>query len=59
MIFKLACSDVRPGCPARFESPDRDRLLSDVARHAAEAHGITELTPDVLDAVTSRIVVEA
>jgi predicted small metal-binding protein len=57
MTFKLTCDDVRPGCVARFESTDRDQLLSEVARHAAEAHGITEITPDVLDAVTSRIVV--
>ena len=58
MTFKLACGDVMPGCSARFESADRDQLLADVAQHAAEAHGITEITPDVLDAVTAKIVAE-
>ena len=55
-MFKLACGDVMPGCPARFESTDRDQLLDQVASHAAESHGITELTPDVVRAVESKIV---
>lgn len=56
MTFKLACGDVMPGCTARFEAPDRDTLLTQVAEHAAQAHGITEITPDVLEAVSSKIV---
>ena len=55
-MFKLACGDVMPGCPARFESTDRDQLLEQVATHAAESHGIVELTPDVVRAVESKIV---
>jgi predicted small metal-binding protein len=55
-MFKLACGDVMPGCAARFESPDRDQLLAQVAAHAAEQHGIQEITPDVLRAVESKIV---
>lgn len=57
MTFRLACGDVMPGCSARFETTDRDELLGQVARHAAEHHGIHEITPDVLEAVTSKIVV--
>lgn len=56
MTFKLACGDVMPGCSARFESGNRDELMGQVARHAASAHGITTLTPDVLAAVESKIV---
>ncbi len=59
MTFKLACGDVMPGCAARFETTDRDQLLSQVASHASEAHGITTITPSVLEAVESRIVVAA
>jgi len=59
MTFKLACGDVMPGCSARFETDDRDRLLAQVAAHAADAHGITEITPEVLQAVESKIVVAA
>ena len=59
MTFKLACGDVMPGCAARFETNDRDQLLGQVASHAAEAHGITEITPEVLQAVEGKIVVAA
>lgn len=59
MTFKLACGDVMPGCAARFETNDRDQLLAQVGSHAADAHGITEITPDVLSAVESKIVVAA
>lgn len=56
MTFKLACGDVMPGCSARFESDDRDRLLVQMASHAASEHGITEITPEVQRVVESRIV---
>ena len=59
MTFKLACGDVMPGCSARFETNDRDQLLGQVATHAAEAHGITDITPEILQAVESKIVVAA
>ena len=54
-MFRFACGDVMPGCSALFESSDRDELLTAVARHAAASHGIDEITPDVLDAVTRKI----
>ena len=54
-MFKLACGDVMPGCAARFESPDKTALLSEVASHAAAAHGITEITPDIFAAVDGKI----
>jgi len=59
MTFKLACGDVMPGCSARFETNDRDQLLGQVATHAAEAHGITDITPEIFQAVESKIVVAA
>lgn len=59
MTFKLACGDVMPGCAARFENTDREILLQQVATHAAEGHGITELTPEVVTAVEQKIVVVA
>jgi predicted small metal-binding protein len=56
MTFKLACGDVMPGCAARFETDDQDLLMQQVAAHAAEAHGITEVTPDIAAAVAAKIV---
>lgn len=56
MTFKLACGDVMPGCTARFETNNRDDLMGQVASHAAQVHGITTITPDVLRAVESKVV---
>jgi len=54
-LFKLACGDVMPGCAARFENTDRNDLLAQVAQHAAEAHGIVEITAPVLALVESKL----
>lgn len=56
MVFKLACGDVMPGCPARFESSEKDALIGEVAEHARVAHGIEQLTPGVREAVEASIV---
>ena len=56
MTFKLACGDVMPVCAAHFESDDQDQLMHQVAAHAAESHGITEITPDVAQAVEGKII---
>ena len=55
MPFSIACGDVMPGCSATFEADSQDELLALVAPHAAEAHGVTEITPEVLEAVTGAV----
>ena len=55
MKYQLACGDVMPGCAQTFDAGDKDVLLGQVARHAAADHGITEITPEVLAAVDSKI----
>jgi predicted small metal-binding protein len=57
VTFTLACGDVMPGRSARFEAGSREALLGMVAPHAADAHGIDEITPEVGQAVDSKIVV--
>ena len=51
MPVSLACGDVMPGCHATFEAESEERLLEQVGPHAAEAHGISKITPEVLEAV--------
>lgn len=55
MKYQLACGDVMPGCAQTFDENDKGVLLGAVAEHAAGAHGITEITPEVLAAVESKI----
>ena len=56
MTFTLACGDVMPGCAARFESQEHDDLMAQVALHAAHEHGLSEITPEVADAIAGKVV---
>lgn len=55
MAHVLACGDVITGCSAVLTGPTESALLQQVADHAAEDHEITEITPEVLDAVRAAI----
>jgi len=55
MSKTLACGDVMPGCDAKFEADTEEELMAKAGKHAADAHGITELTPEVVDAVKGAI----
>jgi predicted small metal-binding protein len=56
MKFRLSCGDAMPGCSARFEEDSRDLILEQVAVHAREAHGVTDVTPQMLEAIGANIV---
>jgi predicted small metal-binding protein len=56
MKFKLSCGDAMPGCSARFEEDSRERILELVEIHAREAHGVTDVTPEMLEAIGRNIV---
>ncbi|MCW2754162.1 MAG: hypothetical protein JWQ32_1573 [Marmoricola sp.] len=56
MKFTLSCGDAMPGCSARFEEDSRERVLELVSVHAQEAHGVTDVTPEMLDAIGANIV---
>jgi predicted small metal-binding protein len=51
----FACGDVIPGCGARFSAADDDAILGQVAGHAAADHGVTDITPELVQAVRSHI----
>jgi predicted small metal-binding protein len=55
MTYNLACGDVMPGCAATFEAESEDDLLAEAGAHAASEHGVTEMTPEVMEAVRSAI----
>jgi len=55
MTLSLSCGDVMPGCAATFSAETEDELLAQVGPHAAEAHGVTEVTPEVLEAVRGAV----
>jgi predicted small metal-binding protein len=51
MPYALACGDVMPGCDATFEADSEEELIAQVGPHAAQAHGIDEVSHDVMHAV--------
>jgi len=55
MTLSLSCGDVMPGCAATFSAETEDELLAQVGPPAAEAHGVTEVTPEVLEAVRGAV----
>ena len=55
MGYSIACGDVMPGCDATFEADDKDALMAQVAQHAEADHGVSEITPEVAQAVEGAI----
>ena len=51
----FACGDVIPGRGAHFSAADEDGILSQVAGHAAADHGVTDITPQLVQAVRAHI----
>ena len=55
MEKRIACGDVVPGCKVVLTAPTKDELVKKVVAHAAHAHGITEVTPEVAAKVNASI----
>lgn len=52
---EFACGDLIPGCDARFCRSTEDEVLTDVAAHAASAHGLSVVPPELVAQVRERI----
>jgi predicted small metal-binding protein len=51
----IACNAVVPGCTFTASAETEDELLQKVAQHAAEAHGVTEVSPELAAQVRAAI----
>jgi predicted small metal-binding protein len=54
-VKSFACGDVVPGCESRWVCSTEDEILVSVASHAAAAHGLTELSPELVHSVRRSI----
>jgi predicted small metal-binding protein len=54
---QFACGDVVPGCDARWVCSNEDQILAEVAAHAAEVHGLTEIPAELVEQVRDRITI--
>ncbi len=52
---EFSCGDVIPGCNARFSARSDEGIFVQMAAHAAEIHGMTEVPASMVDEVRSKI----
>jgi predicted small metal-binding protein len=51
----IACGDVVPGCTWTAHAPTEEELLKKVVAHAAQEHGVKEVTPELAARVQAAI----
>ena len=51
----IECKDLGMDCGFKATAETEDELLKKVAEHAAEVHGIKEISPDLMEKVKSII----
>ncbi|MEB0203740.1 DUF1059 domain-containing protein [Cryobacterium sp. 5I3] len=56
LVKSFACGDVVPGCEARWVCSTDDEILFQVSAHAAAVHGLSEVSPELEQAVLATIV---
>ncbi len=55
MAKEMHCSDVGMDCDFVAKAESEEELMKKVVEHAREAHGITEITPELAQKVTEVI----
>ena len=52
---QLRCGDLMPGCNAVIEGKDEAEVMQKGADHAKQAHGMSQIPPDVAQKVRGAI----
>ncbi len=55
MAKTMKCGDLMPGCDFVAHGESEDEVLQKAAAHAKEAHGIEEITDDLVAQVRGKI----
>ena len=53
MTTVIRCKDVGFDCPAVVRAPNEQEALKQAAEHAKSAHGIKDITPEIVAKVKS------
>jgi predicted small metal-binding protein len=59
MAKELRCGDVVPGCDFVARGDSEQEVLQQAAAHASDAHGVSEITPELAERVRGAIRDEA
>lgn len=54
-LKRIACADVVPDCTFTASAATEEELLKQVAAHAAQEHGVNEITPELAAKVKAAI----
>jgi len=49
------CSDTGMACPFKASAPTEAELMTKIAKHASEAHGMKTISPDMMKKVKKAI----
>jgi len=52
---QFCCGDIVPGCKVSFQGATDEEILGAVATHARKDHGLTDISPDLVSQVRSKI----
>lgn len=55
MSKHIACGDLVDGCPFQASAATEEDLLQQVSQHAAQKHGVKEVTPELAARVKAAI----
>lgn len=54
-LKRIACADIVPDCTFTATASSEEDLVKQVAAHAAQEHGVTEITPELAAKVKGAI----
>lgn len=55
MTKHIACGDIVEGCSFKASAPTEEELMKQVSQHAAQKHGVKEVTPELAAKVKAAI----
>jgi predicted small metal-binding protein len=55
MTKHIACGDIVEGCPYTASAATEEDLMKEVSQHAAQKHGVKEVTPELASKVKAAI----
>lgn len=55
MAKVLRCDDVVPGCPFEMRGASEEEVLMQAAEHGRTAHGLSDISPEMLSKVRGAI----
>jgi predicted small metal-binding protein len=53
---EFRCGKLVPGCDAQFEGETEDEIMTEIAAHARDEHGMDEVPPEIVDKIRASLI---